>query len=518
MYEILPSSAGNVLGIKFSGKLTHAEYKKLNPVISQIVNEYGSICLLLELDHFQGWEMLAALDDILFKIRYHQYIEKLALVTDSREDQWAALLDHPFGRLPLGREKIFKVSELEKAWDWINHSKTTLLSVDPTQYKSKIRYGAKMRILIVGNGTTGLTLANLLQQRGFAPTVIAHQTKEDRHLFQMNLWPEAARILQSLNLASSLERYTIPLNQYEILSALNKPIVRYSTEFITQKYGPVLSVEHARLRKCLLASLNKEQVAENTYLDSFEQSNDAVEVLFSNGCKEKFDVVVGCDGPASTVRKMLFGKMPPVSEAMLWYSFIMDKKKHEIGHCVEYWSNQCVATLGVVEETLHVVLGIKTKLFQAKKLYLESPLKFIQKSFESFPKTITDVLRNVKEQDLKRIDYRHIRLGSSYKGRIVLIGDAAFSTLPSSPLGVLMAIESAYVLAEELTKADSCYISNAFEKYQIRRNNRMYVLQDVIEFYENIAKENNRFLTKFISSISAEKIDNLWDQALSHSI
>ncbi|MGA7134551.1 MAG: FAD-dependent monooxygenase, partial [Mycobacterium sp.] len=62
-------------------------------------------------------------------------------------------------------------------------------------------------------------------------------------------------------------------------------------------------------------------------------------------------------------------------------------------------------------------------------------------------------------------------------GRIVLIGDAAAAFLPSAAVGASMAMESAQVLAEELTEVDSACIPGALQRYVRRRRARVDTIQ-----------------------------------------
>jgi len=47
-----------------------------------------------------------------------------------------------------------------------------ILNQNTMAENGNVRYGGEMRVLIVGGGIAGLTLAVLLRQRGFTPDVI----------------------------------------------------------------------------------------------------------------------------------------------------------------------------------------------------------------------------------------------------------------------------------------------------------------------------------------------------------
>ena len=70
----------------------------------------------------------------------------------------------------------------------------------------------------------------------------------------------------------------------------------------------------------------------------------------------------------------------------------------------------------------------------------------------------------------------HVVDGNWYKGRVILIGDAAHATTPHLGQGAGMAIEDSLVLAEELDRADS--IDTAFRAFQQRRYERCRYIID----------------------------------------
>lgn len=72
-----------------------------------------------------------------------------------------------------------------------------------------------------------------------------------------------------------------------------------------------------------------------------------------------------------------------------------------------------------------------------------------------------------------------VRCQQWYKGRVVLVGDSVMGFLPTAGLGASMAMESAAVLADELSRTDTKYLSYALQNYQARRKARVERLHTV---------------------------------------
>lgn len=512
MYKLLSRSSGNVIGIQFSGKLTHAQYKEVLPIINERISEYGNIRVLLELNHFEGWDLRAALDDIFFKIKHHGNIERLALVTDTSEDEWAALVDQPFGRLPVGKEKIFKASQINKAWEWLEKGKTTILFVDPIQYHGKVRCGSNMKVLIAGTGVTGLTLGALLKARGFEPTFVSKDTKTSKHSFLVNLWPNALNILNGLGIKEEIEKASTELEDYEIFESDATPIISYKIQRIKEKYGPVRVIEHMKLKEIIADILPKKSFLSDVTIEELNQDHDQIAVVFSNGEKRSFDLVVGCDGAKSTVRKITFGKIPAAPQRMRYWYYVGDEKWNNHGKYQEYWSDNAVVTVGVIDDEIHMILGVRESECHFEDE--EGALHFLRETFESFVSPIPKILKNIKKTDLKELDYKYVRLNSYVKGRVALVGDASLSTLPTSSIGAFLGIEAASVLAEELTRTNSQYIACALNKYEARRKLRYDQVKDLLDAYEHLPEERFGLISRFFKKVSEDDFFDLWDKVL----
>lgn len=66
-----------------------------------------------------------------------------------------------------------------------------------------------------------------------------------------------------------------------------------------------------------------------------------------------------------------------------------------------------------------------------------------------------------------------VRCKSWVKGRVVLLGDAAAAFLPSAGIGASMAMESAAVLNDVLSRTNSEHLSTALEFFVKRRKKRV---------------------------------------------
>ena len=61
--------------------------------------------------------------------------------------------------------------------------------------KRGVRYGPDMKILIIGGGVAGLTLAGLLQRRGFSPRLVERAPQYGKVGYVIVIWPSGSRVL-----------------------------------------------------------------------------------------------------------------------------------------------------------------------------------------------------------------------------------------------------------------------------------------------------------------------------------
>ena len=116
MIEKMSESKGNVLGFKAIGTVTKADYNVLVPEVQALINEEGSISLLLDLTQFKWEDIEAWGSDINFGRTYREKIDKIAIIGDKTWEKWITILADPF----YSQEARFFYSEdIDAAWKWL---------------------------------------------------------------------------------------------------------------------------------------------------------------------------------------------------------------------------------------------------------------------------------------------------------------------------------------------------------------------------------------------------------------
>ncbi len=93
----MEQSAAQILGFQACGRLTDNDYKNfLIPEVQTAINDYGQVRLLFHFDHFRGWDVWAAWDDLRFGLEINRNVEKIAIVGVHQWESWGARLMNMF--------------------------------------------------------------------------------------------------------------------------------------------------------------------------------------------------------------------------------------------------------------------------------------------------------------------------------------------------------------------------------------------------------------------------------------
>jgi hypothetical protein len=122
MFKIIKGLPKNVLGVEAHGKITDADYQKvLIPHANEMLAKHPLINVLYVAGKdFKGYDSTAVWGDEIFGLNHWSNFNCIAVVTDVT---WLRTAVHLFSPLFPGALKIFDLSDLSVAKDWIAKNK-----------------------------------------------------------------------------------------------------------------------------------------------------------------------------------------------------------------------------------------------------------------------------------------------------------------------------------------------------------------------------------------------------------
>jgi 2-polyprenyl-6-methoxyphenol hydroxylase-like FAD-dependent oxidoreductase len=333
------------------------------------------------------------------------------------------------------------------------------------------RYGSDLRILIAGGGIAGLTVALALRQRGMRADIVEKAHGYGGVGYVIGLWPAGLNVLYGLGLRKALVEIGLPAGMYYGNDVNGRPLLRAD-------FGafPDDSEVYFLARADLIEALRKASgtpIRFGKTISTIHQSPDAIEAAFDDGSLGEYDAVIGADGLHSAVRHIAFGDVPLSYHGITGWAF---------------WAN---ADLGNATKEFYArgrFMGLYPSVRRAccfaamiaPRDSSDDPAtrrQRLEHAFSDFPGEALAALKSSDDVAIWHDDFLDLRLKHWSCNRVALVGDAAHAVLPTAGVGASMAIESAFVLADELSRASSEGIPSALRRYESRRRRRVDSVQ-----------------------------------------
>jgi 2-polyprenyl-6-methoxyphenol hydroxylase-like FAD-dependent oxidoreductase len=195
-----------------------------------------------------------------------------------------------------------------------------------------------------------------------------------------------------------------------------------------------------------------------------------VHVTFSDGSAGEYDLVVGADGINSTVRRLAVDDEPPAYGGQMVWRAIAPIRPRGLTKLQFLLGDGCFFGLCPVGDGgTYGFANTSEPRFHDEP---EGRLERVRARFASFGSIVHEYLGALDSDDslhCSAIEWLEREAWSN--GRVVLIGDAAHAGSPMMGQGGCLAMEDAYVLAEELSNAPS--VESALASYIARRAPRV---------------------------------------------
>lgn len=329
-----------------------------------------------------------------------------------------------------------------------------------------------MRIVVVGAGVAGLTLAALLPRAGHQVTLLERRGGADAGGYALALWPHGTRVLQSIGMADLLPEIGEESRRYTLLGASGRMLASQPLPASITTRGLATIVDRAALlERMRRAAIDVESIVDARVV-GVQIEHDHAEVELADGSRRAGDLVIGADGIGSAVRGATIGGARGVATGwtcLAWWVDREDVEQRE-GEIVERWGVGSFLGRYPVRERLCLIAG--------------APDRDLEPSRRSA--TLRRIVRdNGLDPDLAPADpgvlppwpMADVRSPSWIAERTVLVGDAAAGFMPTAGIGASMALESAAALADELSRTDAAHVDHALALYQRRRRRRVESVQ-----------------------------------------
>jgi 2-polyprenyl-6-methoxyphenol hydroxylase-like FAD-dependent oxidoreductase len=203
---------------------------------------------------------------------------------------------------------------------------------------------------------------------------------------------------------------------------------------------------------------------------SLDQSARGVDVGFSDGTRDTYDLVVGADGTKSTVRKLVFPEIEPSYRSFCAWRTLMDGSERGATLTARITPGLALGSFSAGPNLIYafILAHYPEPPSLSRDEHLER-LKELARSFRGFVPSLIQ-----EQRDPTRVVFvpvNEIDCAPYHRGRVVVIGDAAHAFSPQFAQGAAMAIEDAVALTELL--ATSADIDLALRSYESKRRPRV---------------------------------------------
>ncbi len=318
-------------------------------------------------------------------------------------------------------------------------------------------------ILISGASIAGPALAFWLNRYGFKVTVVEKAPGIRPGGYAIDFRGAAMKVLERMDLLQEIRRFETRSGRISVVNEHNKETARMPDGFTSGELeilrGDLANVLYEASRRDEASGLDTEYIF-NDSITGMVEDEAGVMVSFSRGEPRRFDLVVGADGLHSNVRSLAFG----------------DESKfiHHLGIYFAIFTIPNFMNLKDMAGLYYGTLGKRVGIFSARQdtearasFYFASPeIDYDWRDVAEQKRMVRSLFLGERWQapqllalmdsatDFYFDSVGQIKMDRWSRGRVTLLGDAAWCASPMAGMGTSLAVVGAYILAGELREAD----------------------------------------------------------------
>jgi len=328
-------------------------------------------------------------------------------------------------------------------------------------------------VLISGAGIAGPTLAFWLKAIGFEPTIVERAPALRTGGYVIDFWGLGYEIVERMGLASNLESIGYHMHEMRIVDDTGKRVAGFGTKVFGELTGGrFITLGRSDLSRLLFEVIkDKAEVIFGDEIIALRECAEGVQVQFRHSTARRFDLVIGADGQHSRVRTLVFGPEDRFEKQLGYIAAAFEvrgyRPRDEHVYIIYGEPGRMIGRFALHDDrTLFLFVFAHTIDPVAPFPDLQKQKAMLRETFGEAKFECSRILRELdRTEDLYFDRVSQIRMDRWARGRVALVGDAAFCVSLMAGQGSALAITAAYVLAGELARSRGLH-ELAFDNYE----------------------------------------------------
>jgi len=350
------------------------------------------------------------------------------------------------------------------------------------------------KILIVGGGIAGLTTA-LALERIHLDYYLLEAVPEVKALGAgITLAGNAMKVLEQLGVATAVQQQGEVLTSMIIQDNHGKEISVLDTEKLNREYGMYnVAIHRGALHEVLLHQVDPAKIITGKKAIQYKEDKEGVTLFFDDGSTLEGTAVIMADGIHSAIRKQLIPDSQPRYSGYTCWRGVTANQWSLQGKAYETWGP--AGRFGYVSIGQNLIYWFACKNASYKDERMKNiTIDELADNFKDYRQPIRSMILQTAQEHLIWSDIIDLKPTSRYAfNNLVLIGDAAHATTPNLGQGACMAIEDAWILADEIQRHPDS-LSSAFKAFEVRRVDRVNFIVNTSYRLGRVAQLENRLV------------------------
>ncbi|KAF9437964.1 hypothetical protein BGZ76_010418, partial [Entomortierella beljakovae] len=369
-----------------------------------------------------------------------------------------------------------------------------------------------LRVIIVGGGIGGLTLANMFEKTDIEYVILERATRIKALGSSLGLDASSLPVMEQLGLLQDFYNASNPVRRFNFYNDDIKSIGNVDFSDLEEIGGyPAIILDRPAFYNILLKNLPKGKILYNKRVLAIEQDLEGATAKCADGSSYVADIVVGADGAYSAVRQNMYknlkkkGKLSTSDDKPLGYN------QHCLVGVSEPLNPEKYPVLKNGFADFEIVIP-KSEPFYS--IYMPLPnnrmswaviqnvprgdalngegfrfsdwgpeatmemADFVRHQPNPFGGTLGDIIDETPMISKIMLEEKYFE--TWYDGRVVLLGDACHKVVPSAGLGANLAVLEGIHLCNLLVDIPSVNMKNITKAFQAYFSQRSVIAKDAL--------------------------------------